>query len=131
MKSSCKLYLVCVYPAIVVVIHRVFCKTSVRVYPEVLLGSVTTLCPWSVCSSYIIDPSWADRRDSSFASTFPCGSIAVSSCKCAVDVIFVDRSVSRSFGKLNYTWCCEFDGVVCVAEECFLSAVHELWVKQL
>ena len=35
-----------------------------------------------------------------------------------VDVIFVDLGVSRSFGELNYTWCCEFDGVVCVAEEC-------------
>ena len=38
MKSSRKLYLVCVYPAIVVVIHRVFCKTSVRVYPGSLVG---------------------------------------------------------------------------------------------
>ena len=48
--------LVRVYPAIVVVIHRVFCKTSARV-PLSLVGSVTTLCPWSMCSSYIIDPS--------------------------------------------------------------------------
>ena len=35
--SSCKI-LVRVYPAIVVVIHRVFCKTSVRVYPGSLVG---------------------------------------------------------------------------------------------
>ena len=92
-----------------------------RGYPEVLLGSVTTLCLWLMYSSSIPRGLIGETLHS---STFPCGSTGVSSGKCAVDVIFVDRSATPS-GVVKS------DGVVCVVEECFLSAVHELWVEQL